>query len=257
MDRIRRARHAVTPVAVALVALAVVALAIFCLCPGDAPAEASEPVDEELVAMTSYISREFAAEDRRGSPFEPCLSAVEEALRAMTNVSKRVVVARHLAKETLCVGYTNSNYHFRRQALAAACDLMRTTFNCMRIAGIDDMERCEFLFNSLENFKRGAITTLDERNVREDKSDKWGRGMRWAQDNCRIVARYGLKDIPTLLRWIYQRSYPRFRPDVQAYFRKRFREVFGIDFVPSDGNKSMTLWGLDSTRWDGKGLEWR
>ncbi len=257
MDRIRRARHAVTPVAVALVALAAVALAVFCLRPGDAPDDASEPVDEELVAMTNYISREFAAENRKRSPFQPCLLAVERKLRAMTNDNMRVAVARHLAKETLCVSYTSTNYLFRWQALAAACDLMRTTFDCMRIAGIDDMERCEFLFAALENFKKGAIVTLDEKGVREDKADKWGRGIRWAQENCRIRARYELKDVPTSLRLIYQYSYHRFRPDVQAYFRKRFREVFGIDLIPSDEKRSMTLWGVDGTRWDGKGLEWR
>ena len=93
MDRIRRARHAVTPVAVVLVVLAAVALAVFCLRSGDAPADASEPMDEELVAMTNYISREFAA-DGRDSHFGPCVYAVEEALRTMTNDSWRVVVAR-------------------------------------------------------------------------------------------------------------------------------------------------------------------
>ena len=257
MDRIRRARYAVTSFACVLVALAAVALAVFCLRSGDAPDDASEPVDEELVAMTNYISREFAAEDRNGSPFQPCLLAVERKLRAMTNDNMRVVVARHLAKETLCVSYTSTNYFFRWQALAAACDLMGTTFDCMWIAGIDDMERCEFLFAALENFKKGAIVTLDERDVREDEADKWGRGIRWAQDNCRVVARYGLKDVPTSLRLIYQYSYHRFRPDVQAYFRKRFREVFGIDLIPSDEKRPMTLWGVDGTRWDGKGLEWR
>ena len=246
-----------TPVAAVLVILASVALAVFCLRRGDAPDEASEPVDEELVAMTNYISREFAAEDRRDSHLAPCAHAVEEALRAMTNDIRRVVVARQLAKETLRVNYTNSNYYLRWQAIEAADYLAEKTFNCMWIAGIDDMERCEFLFAALENFKRGAIVTLDERNVREDKADKWGRGMRWAQDNCRSHARSMLESIPTSLWPIYERTYPRFSPDVQAYFRKRFREVFGIDFVPSDGNKSMTLWGLDGTRWEGKDLEWR
>ena len=257
MDRIRRARHAVTPVAVALVALAVVALAIFCLRPGDTPDEASEPMDEELVAMTNYISREFAAEDRRDSHFGPCVYAVEEALRTMTNGSWRVVVARHLAKETLRVNYTNINYHLRWRALEAADYLTEKTFICMWIAGIDDMERCEFLFNSLENFKRGAITTLDEPNVGEDKADKWGRGMRWAQDNCRSQARSWLKSIPTSLWPIHERTYPRFRADVQAYFRKRFREVFGIEYIPFDESNPRYLWGLDGTRWDGKGIEWR
>ena len=98
-----------TPVAVVLVVLAAVALAVFCLRPGDTPDEASVLVDEELVAMTNYISREFVAENRKRSPFQPCLLAVERKLRAMTNDNMRVVVARHLAKETLCVSYTSTN----------------------------------------------------------------------------------------------------------------------------------------------------
>ncbi len=44
---------------------------------------------------------------------------------------------------------------------------------------------------------------------------------------------------------------------MEAYFRKRLGEVFGIDLIPSDEKRSMTLWGVDGTRWDGKGLEWR
>ncbi len=152
MDRIRRARHAVTPVAVALVALAVVALAIFCLRPGDAPDEASEPVDEELVAMTNYISREFAA-DGRDSHFGPCVYAVEEALRTMTNASRQLIIARYLAKESLSVNYTNANYQMRWRALEAVDSLIFRTYECLWIAGVDASERCKFLFDSLLNFR--------------------------------------------------------------------------------------------------------
>ena len=243
MDRIRRARYAVTLFACVLVALAAVALAVFCLRPGDAPDDASEPVDEELVAMTNYISREFAA-DGRDSHFGPCVYAVEEALRTMTNASRQLIIARYLAKESLSVNYTNANYQMRWRALEAVDSLIFRTYECLWIAGVDASERCKFLFDSLLNFKMGAIVTIDD------------SGKCWALHNCKAAASDALSALPSYF-WNWWRRYRPDSSELDNYVSERFREVFGIEYIPFDESNPRYLWGLDGTRWDGKGIEWR
>ena len=51
--------------------------------------------------------------------------------------------------------------------------------------------------------------------------------------------------------------FPKLSPAGQEYFKKRFREVFGIEYVPDEPGRRAYLWGTKDTLWDGKGLEWR
>lgn len=56
---------------------------------------------------------------------------------------------------------------------------------------------------------------------------------------------------------MFRLAYPKLPPAEQEYFKKRFREVFGIEYVPDEPNRRAYLWGTKGTLWDGKGLEWR
>ncbi len=51
--------------------------------------------------------------------------------------------------------------------------------------------------------------------------------------------------------------YPKLSPEAQAYFKKRFKEVFGIGYIPYSRGKFPWLEGEEGARWDGKGLKWR
>ena len=51
--------------------------------------------------------------------------------------------------------------------------------------------------------------------------------------------------------------YPKLSPETQKYFRKRFRDVFGIDYIPDEPGRKAYISGEKGTLWDGKGLKWR
>ena len=212
----------------------------------------------EFSKITNSITHDFKREDIVKSYVIPCAYETMNNVKGMTNATLRLAVARHLARELLALNITNNNYLIRWQNLSSATDAICYANKCLWYANAPDMERCEFLFDALKRFKEGAIATLDERRIRPTEMDKYGRGNQWAQDCCKAVAQKGLEGAPSYIDiGEFRPMYPRLSPDAKEYFKKRFREVFGLDYRPEENGKRPWLWGLDGTRWSGKDLEWR
>ncbi len=210
-------------------------------------------LEREVEELTNGISHAFSQ-----AQTIPCASRTLKEIEAMTNASLRLVVARHLAKEVLSINLTNENYHLRWKNIDGAIKVAEYAYDCLAIADIPEMERCAFLFDTLQLFKECGMVTLGEPPTKPSEMDRYGRGMRWAQMNCKTSVRCVLRSAPGYLNNSEFRSvYPKLSPAGQEYFKKRFREVFGIEYVPDEPGRRAYLWGTKDTLWDGKGLEWR
>ena len=254
-----------TKVCIQLCIVAVAAVAAwwwFDISCSDRRNEVSRPDDVfsvELAGITNAITKNFRREDATMSHVIPCASRTLKDIKTMTNVVLRQAVARHLAKEVLAINLTNENYHLRWKNIDAAIDVIPRVHDALKYAGAPDKERCEFLFDAIQHFKEGAMATLREPMIKPTKNDLWGgRGDRWAQTNCKASVNNIFEFSPCFLNnAVFRLAYPKLPPAEQEYFKKRFREVFGIEYVPDEPNRRAYLWGTKGTLWDGKGLEWR
>jgi len=252
MDRIRRRAIAVASVIILLTAAVIALLPVIRV--SGRNADLPSAFDVELAKMTNDITCAFSEIDFTQSHIAPCISRTIEEINASTNAVFRLAVARHLASEVIALNsnVTNSDYRICEQTLRCAVDSINDTYNCLMIAGVPEMDRCKFLFDALKRFKDGAVAILDATSV--DQTERRHSG---ALREAQTVARSELKSAPSYLDiGIFSREYPKFSSEVQKYFRERFRDVFGIEYV-SYSEKKAYLWGVDGTRWDGKGLEWR
>lgn len=212
----------------------------------------------EFSRITNSITHDFRRENTIKSYVIPCAYETMNNVKGMTNATLRLAVARYLARELLALNITNNNYRIRWQNLGAAVDSIPYVFEALWRSETPEMEQIAFFFDALQRFKEGAIATLDERRICPTEMDKYGRGEQWAQDCCKAVAQNQLENMPCYftngeLPFLYSRL----SPEAQEYFKKRFRDVFGIDYVPDEKDKHPRLWGLKGTRWSGKDLEWR
>ena len=267
MDRIHRRAIAVASV-VAFVAV-VLALTLYCVIPcilnerecAYLETDANRlPVELEMEfrLVTNDISQAFRDVVLAQHTVIPCACRTLEVVKAATNATFRLAVTRHLAGELLALNITNENYRVRWQNLGAAEDSIHYVFEALWRSEAPEMEQCKFLFDALQRFKEGAIATLDEGPPSRSDYGRHGKDPFWAQGNCKKVAQKGLEGAPcTFNNGEFSFLYPRLSPGAQEYFKKRFREVFGLDYRPEENGKRPWLWGLDGTRWDGKGLEWR
>ena len=213
---------------------------------------------QEIEERCRSITRAFQIKDDVRSHVGPCASQTLKCVEDMTNDVLRLVVARHLAGEVLRLDLTNENYHLRWHNIDDAINTMCCAYRCMSVADAPEMERCAFLFDALQHFKECGMVTLGEPPTKPSEMDRYGRGMRWAQMNCKTSVRCVLRSAPGYLNNSEFRSaYPKLSPAGQEYFKKRFREVFGIEYVPDEPGRRAYLWGTKDTLWDGKGLEWR
>ncbi len=229
-------------------------------CPGQGNDKAGFNTElvAELSMITNGITHDFTREDIVKSYVIPCAYETMNVVKSMTNANLRIAVARYLARELLALNITNNNYRIRWQNLGAAVDSIPYVFEALWRSEAPEMEQIAFFFDALQRFKEGAIATLDERRICPTEMDKYGRGEQWAQDCCKAVAQNQLENMPCYftngeLPFLYSRL----SPEAQEYFKKRFRDVFGIDYVPDEKDKHPRLWGLKGTRWSGKDLEWR
>ena len=262
-----RTYHSAAAVSASLILLVVVisSMALYVMRhPSCQEERQQESVKSDRLIMTSTLEREIE-EHTNGIAHSfcrmqiiPCASRTLTEVEAMTNTVLRLSVARHLAREVMSINFTNENYHLRDKALCDAIGSIRHTHRCLWIAPVPEMERCEFIFDALQHFMEGAIATLKEPPTKPSEMDRYGRGMRWAQNCCKSAARNELCSAPGYLNNSEFRSaYPKLSSAGQEYFRKRFREVFGIEYVPDEPGRRAYLWGTKGTLWDGKGLEWR
>ena len=228
---------------------------------GSSDTVATEPksdIDVELVNITNSITWEFMTEDLVASHIGPCVAKTKRIVENSTNRNFRLTVARHLADEVLCINLTNDNFHVRWQAISALKHCVCQANEILEIAGASQSERCEFTFDTLSNFKNGLLHTLTEKPIMATEADRYGHGPKWAQNNCKLISPLELADIPKyLVNTLFRRMYPKLSPKEKDYFKSRFREVFGIDYIPDAPGRTAYLKGDESTRWDGKGLKWR
>ena len=263
MDRIHRRAIAVAT-AVAFVAVALVLHYVMpcilherqCACQ-DANRLPVE-LEMEFRHVTNDISQAFRDVVLAQHTVIPCACRTLEVVKAATNATFRLAVTRHLAGELLALNITNENYRVRCQNLGAAEDSIPYVFEALWRSGAPEMEQCKFIFDALQRFKEGAIATLDEGPPSRSEKDRHGKDPYWAQRYCKLAAQNQLENMPCYftngeLPFLYSRL----SPEAQEYFKKRFREVFGLDYVPNEKEKRPCLWGLKGTRWSGKDLEWR
>lgn len=212
----------------------------------------------ELAEITNSITRAFHEEDRTHSHVGPCVYKTLERINRITNDTLRLVVARHLAGEVLQLNLTNENYHFRWQHIDDAVDSICYADRCLRVAEAPEMERCKFFFDALLRVKEAFLATLAEPPTKPTEMDKYGRGEVWAQGNCKHRVRDNFVSMPGYLcNGEFRHMYPKLSPQTQKYFRKRFRDVFGIDYIPDEPGRKAYISGEKGTLWDGKGLKWR
>lgn len=209
----------------------------------------------ELAEITNSITRAFHEEDRTHSHVGPCVYKTLERINRITNDTLRLVVARHLAGEVLQLNLTNENYHFRWQHIDDAKDAICYADRCLQAAGAPEMERCKFIFDALLRVKEAFLATLAEPPTKPTEMDKYGRGQAWAQGNCKTRVWKHFASIPSSLNnGEFRFMYPKLSPDTQKYFKKRFREAFGIDYIPDEPGKKAYIFGEEGAHWDGKGL---
>ena len=115
-----------------------------------------------------------------------------------------------------------------------------------------------FTFDTLSNYKCGLLHILAEKPIKATEADRYGKGPKWAQMYCKRITPLEFADIPQyFVNTLFRRMYPKLSPKEKDYFKLRFREVFGIDYIPDAPGRTAYLKGDESTRWDGKGLKWR
>ena len=263
MDRIHR-RPVAVAAAVAFVAVALVLHYVMpcilherqCACQ-DANRFPVE-LEMEFRHVTNDISQAFRDVVLAQHTVIPCAYRTLEVVKAATNATFRLAVARHLARELLALNITNDNYHVRWQNIDGALDSIHYVFEALWRSEAPEMEQCKFLFDALQHFKEGAVAILDEGRPGASEKGKHGKDSYWAQDACKKIAQKRLEGAPsTFNNGEFRFLYPRLSPEAKEYFKKRFREVFGLDYRPEENGKRPWLWGLDGTRWSGKDLEWR
>lgn len=263
------ARTIVTGIVVSLVGVAgAVLVAVFChscVQTDDAPGleargteEGISDFDAEFAEIASSITRDFHNTDSSRSYVGACIYRTLEQVNHMTNSALRIAVSRHLADEVLQLNLTNENYHLRWQIVDAAVDSIRYAGRCLQVAGAPEMERCRFFFDALQRVKEGFQVTLAEPPTKPTDLDRYGRGALWAQGNCKHRVRDHLASTPGYLNNVeFRRLYPKLSPKTKEYFRMRFKEVFGIGYIPDEPGEKAYLTGEKGTMWDGKGLKWR
>ena len=211
----------------------------------------------ELVEITNSITCAFHKEDRFKSYVIPYASKALEDVKRITNDTFRLTIAWHLAKEVLQLNLTNENYHIRWHNIDSAVDSIRYADECLQVAGAPEMERCKFFFDALLRVKEGFLVTMAEPPTKRTEMDKYGRGQAWAQECCKESVWRWLASTPDFLNnSVFRCMYPKLLPETQEYFKKRFKDVFGIDYIPDGAGRRLHIFGEKGTRWDGKGLKW-
>ena len=211
----------------------------------------------ELAEITNSITCAFHKEDRTQSYIIPYAHKTLEDVEKMTNDTLRLAVAWHLAKEVLQLNMTHEDYEFRWQIIDSAVDSIRYADSCLQIAGAPEMERCKFFFDALLRVKEGFLVTLADPPTKRTEMDRYGRGASWAQGNCKHRVRDYFKYVPDYLHnSVFRRMYPTLSSEAKEYFKTRFKEVFGIDYLPDKPGAKAYLSREDGSRWDGKGLKW-
>lgn len=214
--------------------------------------------EAELAEITNGITCAFHKKDKTQSYVFPCASKTLKYVTRMTNDTLRLAVSRHLAGEVLHLNLTNENYHLRWQHIDDVVDSIRYADRCLFAADAPEMERCRFFFDALQRVKEGFQVTLAEPPTKPTDLDRYGRGALWAQGNCKHRVRDHLASTPGYLNNAeFRRMYPKLSPKTKEYFRMRFKEVFGIGYIPDEPGKKAYLTGEKGTMWDGKGLKWR
>ena len=253
---------------IAAIALGMISLAIVChhrrISDDGAKPEAELLTDAmtdcrgEFAEIASNITSEFNSKDDMRSHVGSCVVGTFERVEKMTNGTLRLAVSRYLAKEVLKLNLTNESYHLRWHNIDAAADAICYADRCLEVSGAPEMERCKFIFDALLHVKDGFLITLSEPRTKPTENDKYGRGELFAQYNCKQrVRRYFAFKPQTLCNIYFRFMYPKLSPEAQAYFKKRFKEVFGIGYIPYSRGKFPWLEGEEGARWNGKGLKWR
>lgn len=228
-------------------------------------------VDNELLAITNGITQDFHVEDTRRTHIAPCVSETLEAVRKMTNSIHRLAVARHIARELLALDLTNGSYRIRDMRICDAIRSIPHIHQTLQYANAPELERCDFIFDALQHFKEGAVFTLGvlgsqmvEGRTADGKIALGpdGKPLKFYpsadRSNCAKGIELSLQHEPDYLNnSVFRRMYPNLLPQTQEYFRKRFREVFGIDYIPDEPGMQAYISGEKGTLWDGKGLKWR
>lgn len=263
-------------------ALVVAALAVFlpyvgshATTPGFVPQESEgmggqNPSTAEFAEMTNAITRAFQRTDGHGHIL-PCANRTLNEVKSMTNALLRIAVARHIAGEILALNLTNGNYRVRDLKIEGTIRSVPYVGQTLLYANAPELERCKFLFDSLQHFKEGALATLDELAEKmvqgklqdgEPARNPNGTLMRFHGNGdratCAKGTRLSLQHQPSYLNnGVFRLMYPKLSPGAQGYFKRRFREVFGIDYLPDKPGARAYLFGEDGTRWEGSGLKWR
>jgi len=226
--------------------------------------------DIELFGITNGISRDFRKDDKFDSHIIPCLNETREKVKNMTNEILRLAVARHVANELLSLNLTNGNYQTRDWKIGASVSGITYVDETLLYANASEMERCKFIFDALQHYKEGALATLDElakqmvqARCKDGTTAKNPDGTPLLyypgaiKGTCAKRIQLSMQHEPnTLNKSEFRRLYTKLSEEGQEYFKNRFLEVFGIDYIPDEPGKKAYLYGEKGTRWDGKGLKW-
>ena len=221
-----------------------------------------EQVDEELVAITNKISKAFSSNEQRWRYYNNCIVRTGSIIGSETNRLRRQVIARHLMHEFCSFEFSGEDIESWEKFTCDYENLLCGMLNAISGEVLDDKERWEFIFDALQHYKNECIATLDEPKVEPDERDRriGGCGVRWRQRMRKNFTKDCFSKYPARIDWMFfQREYPKLSPELKKYFRKRFREVFCIDYIPNSRTNPRFLWGDGNrgTKWQGEGLEWR
>ncbi len=221
----------------------------------------AEPVDAELVTITNEISKAFSGNWRRWWRCSNCIRDINPIIEQEANLARRVAIARHLAQELLALEFASDDNQSWDLFLSGYYQLVSGGMVALSLGGANESERWKFLFDALLHYKDECIATLDEPKVEPDERDRdrmGGKGVLWTQRMRKLYTESCLVGCPQLIdSHFFKSNYSKLSPELKKYFRKRFREVFGIDYIPYSETNRRSLWGIMGTRWQGEGLEWR
>ena len=174
----------------------------------------------------------------------------------MTNASLRIAVARHIAGEILALNLTNGDYRVRDLKIDGTIRSVPYVSQTLLYANAPELERCDFVFDALQHFKDGALSTLGE--IRSQMVE--GRTLAgkialgpdgnplkfYAGDSdkstCAMGIELSLQYQPDYLNnGEFRRLYPKLSPKTREYFRMRFKEVFGIGYIPDEPGEKAYL----------------
>ena len=225
------------------------------------PALPATPVDEGLVAITNKISSSFDSNIQRWWCYEACIARTGRLVGSETNQLRRQVIARHLMHEFCSFEFSGEDLKSWEMFVGNYDKLLCGVLNVIGNDLIDEMERWKFTFDAIQHYKDECIATLDEPKVEPDERDRdrmGGKGVLWTQRMRKLYTESCLVGCLQLIdSHFFKSNYPKLSPELKKYFRKRFREVFGIDYIPYSETNRRSLWGIMGTRWQGEGLEWR